>query len=468
MTQDKPASGSLVDMPLSTATNSPRGAQAHAPEQRPEPPCPSSGALDPAPRQWAVLRAREEVGSEYEQFALPPPPPLMNCGAGDDEEATRNDDVEVAFDNDEDDENDSKSPYDKAYRNQALPRKEGATPRDILYSFLVSRTVSQLKGTNGPLKKHKIAQGGSKQMLVSSLLRAVSKRVQNSGGKLNFDSGVVFTSGAAHEWLRSDARSVIGSLLVAPTDEDLETYRPESGMSAGGRRGSGAELTVSAPPFTVDEFSRLMALLVDDEDIKAALMQSGQDLTRKDLERRVGRDDFWVDLVEAKFNDPAVIAALPCSELPPSLHGVNPNCVVPARRSGEALKKKLFDTRASFTTFYDNWSRSGQNDISNFEQFVVPSPPGSNTLPILSKFCLLIFHATGCGDEGHTHFDVLSWIAKVGRAGVVYDDDDDTESTMRTSKKPRTAAAATELTSALVQGLHQISNSMVKLAGGPL
>jgi hypothetical protein len=78
MTQDTPASGSPVNMPLSTAINSPRGAQAHAPEQRPEQPRPSSEARDPAPRRRAGLRAWEEVGSEYKHLALPPPPPPLS------------------------------------------------------------------------------------------------------------------------------------------------------------------------------------------------------------------------------------------------------------------------------------------------------------------------------------------------------------------------------------------------------
>jgi hypothetical protein len=76
-----------------------------------------------------------------------------------------------------------KDPFEKSYKNKLLSDIVTPSPREKLYSFLLSRKIGKHhKGVNGPLKKHGIPQDSSGKTLVASLLHVVAKTVQHSEG----------------------------------------------------------------------------------------------------------------------------------------------------------------------------------------------------------------------------------------------------------------------------------------------
>jgi hypothetical protein len=299
-------------------------------------------------------------------------------------------------------------------------------------------------------------------MLTASLMCVVTTKVNRSGGSLGYDSGIAFAAGDAEKWYKEPKRPKQGSMFVSPSAEALEKFftaplEPRTGKKSGVGTPANAD-----PALSVDE-SRLIALLVGDEAIHAALLQSGLNLQRRDLDRRVGRDDFWTDLVEVRFNDPAVVAALPDVDIPPALHDVAPNCSVAFHRSVEVLRRRMLEVRASFTLWHSNWNQSGQNDATNFDQFVAQPGDGSMVMPNISKCALLVFYATGRGDENHNGFDVLQWISKIGRGDSIYDDGDENPIARR-QKKPRDDSGL-QFTEALMPVMKEVSGSFAAMAG---
>jgi len=55
--------------------------------------------------------------------------------------------------------------------------------------------------------------------------------------------------------------------------------------------------------FGLREYARLLAVLTREEDVKAALVESGLSRTREHQDCRIPRDAFWASLVEKRFND---------------------------------------------------------------------------------------------------------------------------------------------------------------------
>lgn len=55
--------------------------------------------------------------------------------------------------------------------------------------------------------------------------------------------------------------------------------------------------------FTVDEFGRLIVLLATDDTLRQALIASGREMSRDQLDQRISRDAFWETVVQPAFND---------------------------------------------------------------------------------------------------------------------------------------------------------------------
>ena len=87
------------------------------------------------------------------------------------------------------------------------------------------------------------------------------------------------------------------ALFKAPTDESLEKYYPYPPNSGLLKRKPAANGTTVGPiataSFTCNEFARIVGLLTGNETVRAALLRSGLDLTRRELDIRAGRDEFW-------------------------------------------------------------------------------------------------------------------------------------------------------------------------------
>jgi hypothetical protein len=66
----------------------------------------------------------------------------------------------------------------------------------------------------------------------------------------------------------------------------------------------------------VNEFARVVALLIFNHDVRRALFRFGQDLRRGELDCGAGRDDFWVTEVEPVMNDSTLKFALLLTQSP--------------------------------------------------------------------------------------------------------------------------------------------------------
>jgi hypothetical protein len=349
-------------------------------------------------------------------------------------------------------------PFSKDYKQTLTidePTSSQFTPRDMLYSFLYGARVSALKGPSGPLKQHKLPQSLNKQAMVSALLHVVSKAVADGGGSVGFDDGVVFSAGDANRWLNSPARPRL-SLFEAPTDALLEKFTP---VTSRGKKRKSAQPSAA---FSVNEFARVVALLITNHDVRRALLRSGLDLTRGELDRGVGRDDFWVTEVEPVMNDSTLKFALPGGDLPLPLATVDPNAPVIEPRAGELLKRKFYEARSHFTRWYSNWNVSGNYSVENFHQFVSPPPIGSSAFPTSSLCAMILFHALRCGQK-EADMDIINFVAKTADGDCIYDDAIEEENhTM--SRKINRGAVCNDTHISLLPVLQQVSKSISSLA----
>ena len=110
--------------------------------------------------------------------------------------------------------------------------------------------------------------------------------------------------------------------------------------------------------FSISEFARLCIIMRDDEDAKSALLGTGQELTRSQLDAGFTRESYW-GIIEGRFNDPNLQLNLNMVGMVDEVDSTNPP---PCHRSASFLKEKFFDAKKSFTTCLENWSVSGQND----------------------------------------------------------------------------------------------------------
>lgn len=58
--------------------------------------------------------------------------------------------------------------------------------------------------------------------------------------------------------------------------------------------------------FSVNEFARLIVLFSSNDCLRSALLQSGLERTREQIDTRVRRDAFWSTTVAPMFNNPRI------------------------------------------------------------------------------------------------------------------------------------------------------------------
>lgn len=125
------------------------------------------------------------------------------------------------------------------------------------------------------------------------------------------------------------------------------------------------------------------------------MIQSVQERTRGQLDRREPRDAFWFNKVAPVFN---IVSREFSYEFCGVLHGLVPGCKEGIERLGEELKKEYMGIRSAFTVAYDKWSVSGQNNPDNFEEFCEANSM-TKELSACGKKCLILFSVLGCGRE---------------------------------------------------------------------
>ena len=135
------------------------------------------------------------------------------------------------------------------------------------------------------------------------------------------------------------------------------------------------------PPFSISEQGRLVAIIAAPENFTIVSMLKDK-LDRAELDARAGlkgADHYWAQLATI-YNDPKYVPLL-CDAFQDYLHangneGVYNVKLLPVYRSGLALKKQWKKLRQGYATFYQNYSRSGQNNSDSPENF-------STELPVL-------------------------------------------------------------------------------------
>jgi hypothetical protein len=355
-----------------------------------------------------------------------------------------------------------RNPYHSLYQDTVIPdtNAASATPRDVLYSYLLSLKVNDFKGPNKPLKRHKIPQSLAKQAMVSCLLCVAAKRVSDGGGAVEYDGGHVVEKGAATAWFKSRDRHHL-SLRLAPCNTSLQKFSPFANKEKGATRSSVASGGGALP---IDEFARLLSVLIDDDEARSALLLSGLNLSREQLDRREGRDEFWISVVEARFNDPEALFILPGGPPPTYLTDVNAAAPPAAHRSGDFLKSKFFEIRAAFTTWHQRWAVSGNYDTGNFRDFVARPAPGSAAHPNVARCALVLFHALRVGEKNCADMAILDWVTKTANEVAMYDDAD--PDPMPISKKARRSSDTAVFSETVAPALEKMSACFADLAGG--
>jgi hypothetical protein len=149
---------------------------------------------------------------------------------------------------------------------------------------------------------------------------------------------------------------------------------------------------------------------------------------------------------------------------------VDPNAPAVQFRTGDFLKRKFYESRASFTQWRMNWSQRGNYDVDSFERYVAQPPPGSTSFPTVSLCAIILFHTTRCGERDAADVMILEWVAKAGEGDCMYDDlggDEPgfTGSSQILSKKRR-ANDSENISAVIVPHLQGVSRSMAAFASG--
>jgi hypothetical protein len=153
---------------------------------------------------------------------------------------------------------------------------------EIVFTFLSIRTVSQLLAR---LRYHGQPQKGDKGTLVLRTFVKVSADVGSSGDWLPM-------GGATHsEWVSSQ-EGQLATWKSAPCAAE------QAGIVLRGNYSS-----ANATVFSDADFALLCMLLTQDEEVRCALIASGKNLSRTELDAGARRDDFWSITVAPRYND---------------------------------------------------------------------------------------------------------------------------------------------------------------------
>jgi hypothetical protein len=182
-----------------------------------------------------------------------------------------------------------------------------------------------------------------------------------------------------------------------PSDQLLKLQYPAR------LRNSSTETRAANPaedrPLNVNDYTRLVCILAQDEDAKRALVDSQLDLARPQLDRSERRDNFLSLTIAPIFNIPDTTVSF---HPPIALSGVCANDAPLSFRTGSRLMESWAGTRSLFNVAYANWSASGQNGPTNFSSFLPVAPSGDDHIPVDSRRALVLFHV------------FASWYGKLG------------------------------------------------------
>lgn len=314
---------------------------------------------------------------------------------------------------------------------------DGHTTRDVLWTYLSSRSQADLRKI---CRDYGVRQQGVKEEVAARVFDFLCRdrdtdtlwdEPSSRGHSVSFDLFL--------QWKSQQEFRVVWS--SAP---DLN-----AGVAEAGSNGVEDSQTTSrrTRAFTVSDFCRLVVILATDDQVKKALLESGLEMSRDELDRGVTRHAFWTDLVEPAFNNTA-------SRFSYTFEGplASTHCLMSTadHRAGDQLRKQYGSMRSEFTKCFDKWKRSGQNNPS-FELFC-PNQPRSSELSTAGKKCLALFQILRC-NRPDERTDLLDFTLRTIPAEAMVDTGETsiTLDEARAARKKRGKRAGDELEESVVK-----------------
>jgi hypothetical protein len=160
--------------------------------------------------------------------------------------------------------------------------------------------------------------------------------------------------------------------------------------------------------------------LTRDEEVHCALLASGKNLTRRELDNGVRRDVFWNTPVAPRFNDATVQLSFPglylssaSAEKRNRSLELKPSVFRRTQRTGEDLRANFFRIRALFSECHRRWSHSGQMYSDAFPDFLPVRPGGGSSND--GQKALVLLQALRCEEPGED-MDALKFATKIAPA----------------------------------------------------
>ena len=185
------------------------------------------------------------------------------------------------------------------------------------------------------------------------------------------------------------------------------------------------------------------------------MIHSGRNLEGEQLDRGMGKDEFW-DIIFAKlFDDDERRPVLLLSGVFSNVDSRKPAL---SYRSGDNLKDVIYKSKRAFTISHQSWSVSGQNDVERIIDFVQKEPQGTGP-SVEGKKVLILFTAMRCGTE-YEDTDALNFLRKISPYALGHDSmflsANPSPSTLSTNRKRR----ADEMNSALVSSFSEAASKI--------
>jgi hypothetical protein len=215
---------------------------------------------------------------------------------------------------------------------------------------------------------------------------------------------------------------------------------------------------------SLSDFARLLGILTSTPAVRRAIVESGLERSRAQLDARIPRDIFWSTAVAPAFNDPSIVPSVPFYSGWTDYMGgsFEVSQASSLNREGQELKRWYQDCRAAFTFSYNKWSRSGQNDPESFHNFV---PKNSTGISALGKRVLIMGAALRVGRPDEVS-DLLSFTLRTVPDEISFDSlpegskDDESGENRTPSRKRRRDSAVSSTTSDKVEIMSEIRHAI--------
>lgn len=293
------------------------------------------------------------------------------------------------------------------------PESADITAYDKLYSFLRAQNNEHLRRIIRVMSPEAKRACGSlvmnerKNFKVNKLLLHASLKVALGA---SFES--MFNSQQV-EWTANLASNARYTLVAPAVPLPRNTAPPNTFTQL-------SPSTPVAPDFSTNEFGRLLGILIDGGfEIRRKLLNTGQSLSRSEIDAGTHRDEVWWTTIKSMFNDDSIQVSFQFDDI---LCGVDPKASRIAHRSMEKLLAVFNKNKAVFTKLYRNWTVSGQYNTDTVGD-IISSRRSDGSPREEGKRALMTFFALKCGTPG-ADVDFLEFSMKLAPAGVAYDDHD--------------------------------------------